>query len=851
MKINSALTGLSEAEAAGLLKRFGPNELPKPDEEHLLGRLLKLFKEPMILLLAIAALIYFLTGERFESSMLGLSVFVVIGISAYQDLRSERALLALRDLSSPRALVIRNGLEKRIPSAQLVPGDLVALNEGDRVPADGILISSSHLMADESMLTGEPFPVQKRQIENPPSESQADEAASTSKVFAGTLIVGGSAVFRTEQTGLRTEMGKIGRSLQEIQPEQLNLNHEIRQIVRLFAWSGGGICLAIIALYGWNRGDWTQAFLVGLATQMGLLPEEFPVVLTVFLAMGAWRLSRLSVLVRSPVAIERLGAINCLCVDKTGTLTQNKMSVAALRNPTNFLQVDPQNAQSLPEEFHQLIEFGVLASHIKAYDPMEKAIRGLIETGSWGQDHLHESWTLIKDYPLSDKLLAMSCVWKNPENGMMNVASKGAPEAILELCHKTPEEKEFVLRNVQRMAEDGLRVLGVAKALFTQRELPSNQQEFQFEWLGLIGLEDPLRPEVPEAVRLCRKAGIRVIMMTGDYPKTALKMAEQAGLEISQPGLTGAEIQKMSDEMLGEKLKSVNVLARMVPEQKLRIVKLLQKSGAVVAMTGDGVNDAPSLKAADVGISMGARGTDVAREASDIVLLDDNFASIVTGIERGRLIFYNIRRAMAYIVAIHVPIAGLSILPLFLGWPLILLPIHIVFLELIIDPACTLLFESQNSESRLMLSPPRPLRERLFSWESLLRSGLQGALVFAFAALSMWFEWDHQAAAESRARGFAFTILALSNIALIFAEMGEGSIRQTLAILTKVSNLIVVASVTLGLFAASQLPSVRRLLHIGDLSFQDFLQCFTVAILVFVTVNVWNWLASRLVSRRD
>lgn len=840
-------TNLSETEAAARLIRFGRNELPQAKQENFWVRGLKLFKEPMLLLLIAAGAIYLIMGDLGEGLMLGASIFVVLGISLYQDYKSEKALAALKELSSPRALVIRGGSEKRIPSGLLVPGDLVALYEGDRVPADGVILQCSHLNIDESLLTGESFPAKK--LAAPEADTGRETAATLDnahRVFSSTLVIRGTAFFRVLSTGAHTEVGKIGKSLQEVEPEELNLGKEIRQLVRLFLWLGSVICISIVILYGLSRGQWLQAFLVGLATQMSLLPEEFPVVLAIFLAMGAWRLSKIQVLIRRPASIERLGAVTVLCVDKTGTLTQNQMTVAGLNNTRTSIHVNDSNAKNLAEEFHSVIEFGVLASHRDPFDPMEKAIRRLIQEEKWGQDHLHQDWDLIRDYPLSDKLMAMSCVWKEPHSEAYVIAAKGAPEAIVELCHLSEAAAQNVLAATQSMANEGLRVLGVARAAFSKKPLPNDQHDFDFQWMGLIGLEDPLRPEVPKAIQICRQAGIRVIMMTGDYAETARKIAAQAGIDTVDALLTGAEVKSLSDQDLSDRLRSAHIFARMIPEQKLRIVELLKGLGHVVGMTGDGVNDAPSLKRADIGISMGARGTDVAREASDIVLLDDNFASIVSGIERGRLIFSNIKKAMRYIVSIHVPIAGLSIFPVLFNWPLMLFPIHIVFLELIIDPACSLMFESQTADKDAMARPPRSLKSRLFSFRDLMRSMLQGAFILSLITAVAWYGLSIAHEDPDRIRSFSFTLLVMSNIGLIFADLSEGSWRQLVGLFRRISNWIILLAVISILFLSNQVTNIRTVFHFGKLRPTEFLVSLAIAFFIFVFISLWNGMAKKI-----
>jgi Ca2+-transporting ATPase len=843
MDLEGKLTShLTEEKAYELLSEFGPNELPKSEKRSFWSRIFNLFREPMLLLLVATAVLYLAIGDLSEGIILSGSVFLVLAISYYQERKSEKALDALRELSSPRALVIRDGVERRIPAREVVPGDLVALYEGDRVPADGIILQCRHLNIDESLLTGESLPVRKKAQADESAFSHSGEIQNYFRVYSSTLVIAGSGLVRITATGVRTEVGKIGQGLIAEVPEELGLAMEVRKIVRLFAWSGGFVCAAIIILYGLYHHDWIKSFLIGLATQMSLLPEEFPVVLTIFLAMGAWRLSKSNVLVRKPSAIERLGAITILCVDKTGTLTRNQMSVTCLKNENNLTTVDARSSENLSEEFHELVEFGILASHIDPFDPMEKAILKMAIEGSWGKDHLHKNWHFIRDYPLSDKLLAMSCVWKSPDSQTYVIATKGAPEAVIELCSLEVDKRDKILESTKEMAQQGLRVIGVAKAFFTHDQLPPDQHDFEFKWVGLIGLTDPLRAEVPEAINRCRRAGIRVVMMTGDYPETALKIAEQAGLETKNSLITGNDLVKFNNQKLNEQLKTAQVLARLTPDQKLMIVKRLKEMGHVVAMTGDGVNDAPSLKWADVGIAMGGRGTDVAREASDLVLLDDNFTSIVDGIERGRVIFNNIRKAMSYIVSVHVPIAGLSILPVIFDWPLILSPIHIVFLELIIDPASSLIFEAQEADEDTMTSSPRPLKTRLFGNREMLRSILQGFLVLGITLGVLWIgtSWKGQDLESARALGFI--VLALGNLTLIFADLADGKFEDLVSVLRRMSGLIIIILVVSCLIAVTRIEAMSTLFKFHQLSWNEIGFGFCVAAFMFVILFIWNFL---------
>ncbi len=734
----SQLKGLSENKVYELQQKEGYNELPSSKGRSVLKIILEVFREPMLMLLLACGSIYFLLGDINEAIILLGFVFAVMGITIYQENKTERALEALRNLSSPRALVIRDGQHKRIAGREAVRGDILILREGDRVPADGILLWELNFCVDESLLTGESVPVNK-----------SIEGALS--VFSGTLVVGGQAIARVREIGIKTEMGKIGKILQTLPEEKTTIQKETARIVKILSLIGLFLCLMVVVAYGIMNGNWLYGFLAGLTLAMAILPEEFPVVLTIFLALGAWRISKKNVLARRMSAVEMLGAATILCADKTGTLTQNKMRVEKIcavskDHQNKFFDLNCAPGKELAEEFHELIEFGILASKRDPFDPMEKALKLLGDQKLSGTEHIHNTWMLEREYPLSRHLMALSHVWHAPGKNNYIIAAKGAPEAIFDLCHFNPEQIKEIEKSVFEMASSGLRVLGIAKASFTKTDLPGEQHDFQFQFLGLIGLADPIRPEIPGAIKDCYSAGIKVVMITGDYPDTAKNIARQIGLKS-----TGQE---------------ENIFARIVPEQKLQIVNDFKARGEIVAMTGDGVNDAPALKAAHIGIAMGERGTDVAREASDMVLMDDNFFSIVAAIKMGRRIFDNLQKAMAYILAVHVPIAGLSLIPVIFNWPLILSPVHVVFLELIIDPACTVVFEAERAEENVMQRPPRDPKTPLFSRKSVFFSLLQGLAVLIGILFAYKIALDLGQTAKE-ARTLAFSILIISNISLI------------------------------------------------------------------------------------
>lgn len=760
--------GLSEQEAAYRLKREGYNELPSTKQRSILAIAKEVLTEPMFLLLLACGIIYFVLGDVQEALILLGFVFFIMGITLYQEHKTERALEALQDLSSPRALVIRDGQQKRIAGREVVRGDILVLHEGDRIPADAILLSATSLSVDESLLTGESVPVRKRAGgENPKLVRPGGDDLPV--VYSGTLIIQGQGIAEVQKTGIHTEIGKIGSALQTLQPEPTLLQKETEQLVRKLAVIAIAICIAVALIYGITRGDWLNGFLASLALAMAILPNEFPVVITIFLALGAWRISQKQVLTRRMSAVENLGSATVLCVDKTGTLTLNQMSVSQLGVDGEFYEFSLHEREPLPETFHQLVEFSILASQRDPFEPMEKAFKQLGDRYLANTEHLHNDWKLLREYPLSPQLLAMSHVWQSPEGTKYVVAAKGAPEAIADLCHFDAAQMQQLSQQIAKMTNAGLRVLGVAKAYFQPTALPVIQHDFEFEFIGLIGLVDPVRPTVAEAIKECYTAGIRVLMITGDYPLTAQNIARAIGLMSGSEVITGSELQQMNDSQLQQRIKTTNIFARVVPEQKLRLVNALKNNGEIVAMTGDGVNDAPALKAAHIGIAMGRRGTDVAREAADLVLLDDDFLSIVQAVKLGRRIFDNLEKGMAYILAAHVPIAGMSLIPVLFKLPLVLLPVHIAFLHLIIDPACSVVFEAESAEANVMNRPPRNSQEPLFSRRSLSIALLQGVSVL-IVLVTIFSIALYRGQGELDARALTFTTLIIANLSLILTN---------------------------------------------------------------------------------
>jgi P-type Ca2+ transporter type 2C len=727
--------GLSNAEAKRRLAAEGPNTLPSEGRRGAAAIALEVVREPMLLLLVAGAVIYLFLGDGREALILVASILVVLTIAVVQERKSERALEALREMSSPRALVIRDGEPVRIAGAEVARGDLMILAEGDRVPADASLVSANDLRLDESLLTGESLPVDKR---------------PDTPVYSGTLVVKGQGLAIVTATGPRTEFGLIGQSIVSLDIGKTTLQRETSRIVKGVAAFALVLCVVLATYYVVTRGDVLAGILSGVTLAMAILPEEFPVVLTVFLALGAWRIARHGVLTRRLPAIETLGAATVLCVDKTGTLTENRMVV-----------VDTIPAGG---DADRVVNAAALACEIDPFDPMERAI---LSAAAPSAHALRRTWTLEHDYPLTPEFLAVCHAWHSPE-GERRVAIKGAPETVLALCRLDESTAHLAMQEVERASARGWRLLAVAETAWSRPDWLEDPHGYTFAWLGFVALADPLRAEVPEAVAVCRRAGIRVVVITGDYPGTGLAIAKQAGIETEGGVLAGAEIAAMDSATLTRAARGTNVFARIRPDQKLRLVSAFKADGEVVAMTGDGVNDAPALKAAHIGVAMGKRGTDVAREASALVLVDDDFGSIVLAIRLGRRIYENIRNAMRYLLAVHVPIAGMSFLPLMFGWPVFLFPVHIVFLEFVIDPACSIVFEAEEGDDRIMNRRPRDPREPLFSARMLGVSLLLGASVLATVCLACW--WAVSSGLPTgQVRSLGFAAIVFGNLALIHA----------------------------------------------------------------------------------
>ncbi len=819
-------SGLSSELAKKLLLQHGPNEISKDKPKGVGAIVLEVIKEPMFILLFCCGSIYIFLGDYREGIMLLCWVLVIIFITFYQNKKTEESLSALRQLSSPRALVMRDGIEVRIPGSEVVPGDILLINEGDRVTADAKILSTNQLSIDESMLTGESLPVLKSENET------SIENANT--IFSGTLVAQGSGRAQILATGSKTKLGQIGASLLSIEQQPTRLQIEMKQFIKKLFIGGGIISLCVITIFYFTRGNFTDAILNGLAAAMAILPEEFPVILTIFMALGAWRLSKSNVLTRKPSAIETLGSATILCSDKTGTITQNKMELKNLQTGTNTIHADSFNQNK--SEILPLLNTFYYSSSTDSLDPMDRAIQQQFDI--FHPTHKNEDVQLCKEYPLSKTLFAITRVIQHPTETYPTAYCKGAPESILAMCQLSSSDYQEHIKQVEILAAQGYRVLAGATCSLLNNDMPKNQVDFQWQYAGLVGFDDPIRKEVPQAIEECYAAGIRVIMITGDFPITALSIANQIGLTHGNQIITGTELQNMSPSDLATKIRDTHIFARIVPEQKLQIIQALKANGEIVAMTGDGVNDAPALKAADIGIAMGMKGTDVAREASSMVLLNDDFSSIVSAIHMGRRIFDNLQKAMSYVIAIHIPIIGMVMLPaLFSSLPILLLPLQIVFLELIIDPICSIAFESEQEEVGIMNRPPRDANIHFFGWKNILFSLFDGVLLLA-VVLAVYFISIREGHTDGEVRAIAFSSLIIGNVFLIFSSLSKT--RNVLSVFKSKNKtvILITAAAIVMLVTSLRVPFLLDSFHFEFPGYSHFLTAIIAATIMLIILEL-------------
>lgn len=802
-----SFAGLSSNEAYSRLVANGDNLIPSEGRKTLSRQVISIISEPMLILLISAGMINFFLAEVLDAVMLMCTVVIVLGISIVQSRRTENALYALKQLAAPFSTVVRDGIEMRIPSSNVVVGDLLLLSEGDRVSADARIIRNVTLATDESTLTGESVPVEKK-IED--------------LVYSGTLVTRGHGQAIVVATGINSALGRIGKSLQEIPFERSQMQRDVDQLVRVIGVLGIITVASVVIIYGSTRNNWLEGALAGIAAAMALIPEEFPVILTLFLAIGAWRMSQVRVIARRPSAIESIGSISVLCVDKTGTITQNKMSIIEVQIDSMRLFV---REQELPLPAQKLIEVGALACPTSIFDPMDKAFQELVTS----TEEVNNAESL-KEFPVSSARMAYIHIWKFHDE--IRVAAKGAPETIARLCKLDGVQIKKMTDEVHLAANSGYRVLAVAESLLpSQSSIPSNIDNLEMDFLGLVFLQDPLRDGVIDSIHDCAMAGIRTIMITGDHPSTAIAIAKEIGLPNPERCVTGPEIENSSVDELKALIPNISVFARVVPEHKLRIIRALQDSGEIVGMTGDGVNDAPALRAADIGIAMGERGTDVAREAASLIITDDDYTSIAHGIHRGRATYANLQKAMSYVVAIHIPIFGLALLPIFsTSWPLILLPGLVAFHEVIIDPACSIVFEEESPDPTIMKRQPRGLKSKIFSRSELLISVTQGVAVF-LAILLLFLYSFNSGRSDSEIRSLVFGSLMIANVGLILTNRSRTlTILETFRQRENRAVKWIVTGALIIVFSLLTFEPLRLIFDLGAITIKDWFSILITAV---------------------
>lgn len=832
--------GLTAKEAQEKLVIDGYNELSSQKPKNIFYIVYEIVKEPMILLLVSCGILYLYLGDIKDSVMILTSIILLISITLYQKYRSEKVLKELQKLASPKINVIRDNETIQIQSRELVVDDIIVLREGERVPADATVLSSVNLSVDESLLTGESVPVGK--VDWDGKQTATDPGGNnTSFIYTGSLIIQGRGIAKVTSIGPNTEMGKIGKSIEVIHDEDTLLSRQTTKIVQVAGFIGLLACLIVILFYGLLNSDWSGGLLAGLTLALSMIPEEFTVVLIIFLTFGAWRISKHQVLTRNNSAIETLGAATVLCVDKTGTLTENIQKLSIVVNGLTQYDI-AKGKQTIDINVGEVIGLALLASDHASADPLEKELVLMGQIVSIPNRYSTNGMELVKEYPMTKDITAITRVFKNHQTGKYFVAIKGAPETILSLCGLDPKKKKTILNIVEVLSWQGIRVLAVAESKLNIIELPKTPISYKFNYKGLIGFSDPVRSDVAQSVKTAYEAGIRIIMVTGDYPGTAQFVARKIGLSNDSKITSGIELQKMNDDELQDTIRSTNIFARVLPNQKLILVNALKKQGEIVAMTGDGINDAPALKSAHIGIAMGKRGTDVAREASDLVLLDDNFTSIIKAIKLGRKIYANLRKAMAFVVSVHIPIAGMSLLPVVFNLPLLLLPAHIALLELIIDPVCSVVFESQPGDPGIMKVPPRNLHESILTKKILTISIFQGISVLTTVFVVFLYTINVNRL-DNGARSIAFLCLVVANLFLVLVNL---SWKETIFNFFYVKNqplVMILALITIILFGVYSIPFLRDLFHFRSLSNIELLIALTAAflsLLWFELIKVFN-----------
>ncbi len=828
MKTTENNKGLNSEQVVISRTENGSNILELQEDRVLFIVLKEVVLEPMFIILLAACIIYFAVGQYQEGIIMLVAIFIVAGISIFQEYRSKNAVKALKNISASKAKVFRNGIVTQVPTEDIVVDDLVVLEEGEVVAADGLIIKANDFSLNESILTGESFAVLKT-------------ANNNNSVYKGTLVTSGSATIIVTAVGLKTMFGKIGLSLKEIAVVKTPLQNQIRSFVHNMVWVGAVAFLIVVGFNYYHSGNLIQSFLHGLTLAMSILPEEIPVAFSTFQALGAFRLLRNHIIVKQPQYVETLGSATVICADKTGTLTQNKMHIEFVYDFKTKLSVPVNGSSVLPQE---LIEYAMWSSEINPFDPMEKALHNLYLKICVTDKRL--IFKQIHEYPIGGNPPMMTHLFKN-EAGEIIIAAKGAPEAILRKSNLSLKELKHVEEQSLSYARLGYRVLGIGKGKWFEKKWPVSQEEFEFEFLGLIAFQDPPKENISQTIQTFHDAGIAVKMITGDYPETALAIAGQIQLNHNREVLTGKEVLLLTKAELQQKVKQVNIFARMFPEAKLKVIDALKENGEIVAMTGDGVNDGPALKAAHIGIAMGERGSEVAKSAASLILTDDDLAHMTDAVALGRKIYDNLKKAIQYIVSIHIPIILIVTLPLLLMWKFttIFSPVHVIFLELIMGPTCSIIYENEPMEAGTMQRPPRKIGTTFLSFKQLSISIIQGLMITA-GCLGLGYYYLQQGLDDTIIRSVIFITLLFSNIFLTLVNRSfNNSVIKTIA---NKNNLVpIIIGITLSFIAALiYVPFFRDLFSLHALTVQTIASCIIVAMLSVLWIEGFKLIRRRV-----
>lgn len=746
---NFDIEGLTDEQVSHSREEHGQNALDYKQENNFLDAVKKLVKEPMIILLFAASLIYLVSGKTGDAIFLAFAIVLVSVISLYQDSRSRNALQKLKKLSQPHCKVIRNGEVIEINSEDLVVGDSLMVEEGTSITADGVIVHSNDFSVNESILTGESLSVFK------------DKDKEDNLIFKGTNVASGLAIATITHIGNKTKLGKIGKSLESIKEEKTPLELQVSNFVKTMVIAGTIVFLIVWAINYFQSNDLLDSLLKALTLAMSILPEEIPMAFTTFMAIGAWRLMKKGIVVKQMKTVETLGSATVICTDKTGTITENKMSLAKMFTLKSQKISSPEEAD---EEEKALIRIAMWASEPIPFDAMEVALHQAYSDSH--EEDERPGFKLAHEYPLGGKPPMMTHVFEN-ESGKRIIAAKGAPEAIMDVSNLTAKEKEQTQKAIQNITIEGYRVLGVGQCDFEGNDFPKTQQEFKFNFKGIVAFYDPPKKNINKVFDDFYQAGISVKIITGDNAQTTEAIAKQIGFKGFEHSLSGDELMKLSEKELEESVINTNIFTRMFPEAKLRIINALKANNEIVAMTGDGVNDGPALKAAHIGIAMGKKGTEIAKQAASLILMEDDLSKMVDAVAMGRKIYTNLKKAIQYIISIHIPIILTVFIPLALGWiyPNILSPVHIIFLELIMGPTCSIIFENEPMEKNTMVKKPRPFTSTFFNWKELTTSIIQG-LAITLGTLAVYQYSVAQGLNESLTRTMVFTVLITANIFL-------------------------------------------------------------------------------------